>query len=147
VTWQLKSVTAGGRDAFNAPLDIKDADVSDIVITYTDRIGRMEGQVRNAAGALAANASVVLFPADYRAWIANGMNPRRVRTARSGSTGTYVLVNLVAGDYLIGVAAEGETIDPLNPTFIEAIAATATRVTLGEAEKRSMDLQIGRGGR
>ncbi len=147
VTWQLKSVTAGGRDAFSAPLEIRDADVSDIVITYTDRIGQMEGKVRNAAGALAANASVVLFPADYRAWIANGMNPRRLRTARSGSTGTYVLINLVAGDYLIGVAAEGETIDPQNPTFIEAIAATATRVTLGEAEKRSMDLQIGRGGR
>ena len=89
MTWQLKSVTAGGRDAFSAPLEIKDADVSDIVITYTDRIGQVEGKVRNAAGALAANASVVLFPADYRAWIANGMNQRRVRTARSGSTRTY----------------------------------------------------------
>jgi hypothetical protein len=140
--WIIKSVTAGGRDIFNAPLELKDADVGDIVITYTDKPAQVTGTVADAAGTKSTSATAYLFPSDYRAWIANGMNQRRARSVRTSSTGSYTAASLLAGDYLIAAIEDGDPSQLQDPAFIDAIARLAQRITIGEGDKRTLDLQL-----
>ena len=82
--------------------------------------------------------------ADYRAWIANGMNPRRVRTARASRTGTYALPNIPAGEYLAAAIDRADDGDLQDPAFIERLSRVGTRVVVGATE-RTMDLVKARG--
>jgi len=140
--WIIKSVTAAGRDIFNAPLELKDAEVGDIVITFTDKAAQLTGNVADAVSTKSAGATVMLFPADYRTWIGNGMNQRRSRATRTRRTGTYTVPGLLAGDYLIAAIEEGDPNQTQDPVFIEAIARLASRITILEGDKRTLDLQL-----
>jgi hypothetical protein len=74
---------------------------------------------------------ILMFPAEYKNWIDNGMNPRRTRTARASRAGAYAIPNVPAGDYLIAAidrASEGEM---QNPAYIELLARVGTRITVG----------------
>lgn len=139
VGWQLKSATIGGRDVLDAPLEIKDADVAGLVVTYTDKTAQLSGTVRAAGETDLSETSVLLFPASYRAWIDNGMNPRRVRTARASRSGAYTITNVPAGEYFaiaIDRASEGDMQDP---AYIEALSRAGTRVTVA-VDPATLDL-------
>jgi hypothetical protein len=138
--WLLKSVTAGGRDVIDEGIDLKDSDVGDVVITYTDKIGSLTGNVRTPAGALSATATAIAFPADYQTWIANGMNAQRSRTAVATKKGVFTMTGLPAGEYLLVAFDDTDLGDPRDPAFVEAVARVATRVTLGDADTKAQDL-------
>ena len=62
--WTVESITVGGRDATDAAFAIGDTDVTDVVITYTDRPASLAGTVTLPKTAGDAGASVFLFPAN-----------------------------------------------------------------------------------
>jgi hypothetical protein len=72
----------------------------------------------------------VLFPADYRTWIDNGMNPRRSRTVRPTRPGAFTIPNVPAGDYLIIAVDRSAPADLQDPANVEALARGATRVSV-----------------
>jgi hypothetical protein len=99
--WQVKSATLDGRDVLEMPLEIRSGNVADVVITLTDRLGQLSGTVAASSQDRPGDAAVILFPADYRAWIGNGMNPRLARTARATASGAYTIPRLTAGEYFV----------------------------------------------
>ena len=63
--WMVKSIQSGGRDVSDAPIDVRQgADVSDVVITFTDRTSEVSGTIFDANGKPAPGYFVFLFPAE-----------------------------------------------------------------------------------
>ena len=126
--WQLKSATIGGRDVLDAPLDLRDADVAGVVVTLVDKVAQITGTVRSASEPDLSETAIVLFPADYRTWIENGMNPRRARTVRATKPGTFTIPNVPAGEYLIIALDRSAPADLQDPAQVETLSRGATRV-------------------
>jgi len=128
--WQVKSAMIGGRDILDAPLEIRDADASSVVVTYTDKLGQITGTVRAPGETDLSETAIVMLPADYRTWINNGMNPRRSRTVRATRPGAFTIAAVPAGDYLLVALDRSAPADLQDPANVEALARIGTRVTV-----------------
>jgi hypothetical protein len=140
--WTPRSATVAGRDVFRQTLDLRDADVTDLVITYTDKQTQMTGVVRGDSGAAPMGTPVLLFPQDYRTWIANGMSGRLTRDVRTTTAaGAYSMRGLLPGDYLVAAFDAGAS-DNQDQAFFEALARVATHISIVEGESKSQDLKV-----
>jgi hypothetical protein len=137
--WQVKSATVGGRDVLDAPVDLRDTDVTGVLITMTDEQFTLSGTVTVTGAQKVDDAVVYVFPADHRAWIENGMNPRRSRSTRAAANGTYTFTLLPAGDYLAVAVDRADEGNLQDPAFIEALSRLGTRVSVASA-KQAQDL-------
>jgi len=140
--WQIVSATVGGRDVYDTPIDLN-GELSDVVITFSDEQLNLTGTVTAIAGQKPADAIVYLFPADFKSWIANGMNPRRSKTVRASSAGTYSFGPLTRGDYLAAAVDRSDEGDMQDPAFIEGLSRIAVRVSV-TSEKQTLDLTAAR---
>jgi hypothetical protein len=140
--WTLKSIMAGGRDMASEAVHLNDADITDVIVTFTDRVSTLSGSVRTQTGTPATDGFVILFPADYRPWMQSGMAQRRTGVATIGATGAYTIPRLLPGAYLAIAAADAVAADRDDPTFIEAAARLATPVTIAEGQPQSLDLTV-----
>jgi hypothetical protein len=140
--WQVARATLDGRDAYDAPVDIK-GDLSNVVITLTDRLAQLSGVVTAASPYRAADAVVIAFPADHKAWIDAGMNPRLARSVRPTSTGSYTIPNLTPGDYAVVAIDQADEGDLQDPAVIDGLSRVATRVAIA-AEPHTQALTVTR---
>jgi hypothetical protein len=140
--WALRSISAAGRDVLNDPLELRDADITDVVITYTDKIGQITATVHGSSGAQAPPSTLILFPADYRGWIARGMNPRLLRNLAVPGNGSLMLGNVSAGDYLVAALDDADVPDNQDAAFFDTLARVATRVSLQEGDRPSVELSV-----
>jgi len=141
--WQVRRATVDGRDVFDVPLEVGHGDLTNVLITLTDRLAQLSGTVSTSAASRPSEATVVLFPADYRAWIERGMNPRLARTARPTAAGAYTIPNLTEGDYLVVAIDLSDEGDLQDPVFIELLSRAATRVSI-TTEPRVQALMVAR---
>jgi hypothetical protein len=123
----------------DAPLEIKEADVGGILVTCTDKVGQLTGTVKSAGETDLSEVSVLLFPFGYRAWIENGMSPRRTRTVRASRAGAYNIGNVPAGEYFAVALDRASEGDMQDPAYIEALSRIATHVTVG-VDAATLDL-------
>jgi hypothetical protein len=138
--WALKSATLNGRDISNVPVSL-DADVSSLVVSFTDRPSTLSGQVTTTAGAPDPTATVLVVPADSDAWTDTGDFPRRMRAIRVDRNGQYRTDGLPAGDYLVVAVADEASQNWQDPKVLRALARLATPLTLGDGETRSASLK------
>jgi hypothetical protein len=138
--WTLKSVTAEGRDISEAPLELSTSDIGNVVITYTDRPTTLSGIVRAKDGNPDTEALIVLFPSDPAGWTDFGVNPRRLRSTRPTSNGTYTFSGLPAGEYYVAAILEGAVSSWQDPQVLADLARTATAVRLAEGDTRTQDV-------
>jgi len=141
--WSVRSIMIGGVDASDTPVDLEDRDVGGALVTFTDRVSSLSGTVKAQQGAAAGAddaAAVVVFPADNRAWMNYGLNPRRVRMTRTSKSGAYSFNSLPEGDYFVIAIAEEVASEWQDPRFLEAMSREANRVSISEGEKRVQDL-------
>ena len=141
--WTLASVRVGGVDASDQAITLGTTDVTDVVITFTDKPMTLSGSVRAADSSADVEATVIAFPADHRTWITNGMSPRRLATAPTSATGAYQLRIGLPGEYLL-VAIPPEIPPEVDPEFIARFASTATRVTIAAGETKTHALTVSR---
>jgi protocatechuate 3,4-dioxygenase beta subunit len=130
--WQVKSATIGGRDVLDAALEIREADLAGVVVTFTDKVAQITGTVRSPGESDLSETAVLVFPVNFRNWAANGMNPRRGLSARATRDGSFTIPNVPAGDYFIAAvdrATQGELQDP---AYLDALSRVATRISVGE---------------
>ena len=144
--WTLESTTLGGRNLDESPLELGTSDVGGVVVTFTDHPSEIRGTVHAASTATTAtadlDATVVIFPSNYRDWIDHGMSTRRQRTATVGKSGNFTLSGLPPGDYL-AAAVNPEAIDnPRDPKTFDALARIASHFALTAGEKKSIDLTV-----
>lgn len=142
-TWQLKSAVAGDRDLLDAPLEFAAPlqDVTDAVVTLTDRRTELTGRLQTAAGQPATEYFVIVFSANRAHWFPGA---RRTRAVRPSSDGTFSVTNLPAGAYLLAALTDVATDEWNRTSFLEAIAPLSVSVTVPDGGTVRQDLQIAR---
>jgi len=140
--WSVESVLIGGRNAAGRSFSL-DSDVSDVVVTLTQRPSYISGIVRDSSGQPAAS-SVVIFPEESRDWgdFANWLPARSVRIPTKGD-GTFS-VPVFPGRYLL--VAMPQDLDPTDDwqtrSFLEGIAKAAISLEVREGELASRELRL-----
>jgi protocatechuate 3,4-dioxygenase beta subunit len=138
--WHFESAIHAGNDLTRTPLVLEGRPVTGVEIVFSDQRPAISGVVSDASGRPAADAAVVALPADYRAWIDNGLSPLAASTAIATQRGEYEMP-LRPGAYLLAVVDGARLADWPDPAAINAIAATATRMTILRGEQRRLDLR------
>lgn len=139
--WYLQSAMLAGRDVSLEPLILEDADITDVVVTYSDRRTELSGMVTTPVGTN-PDGIVIAFPSDLRGWTRNGMNARQTSAARVRSDGRYTITGLPAGEYLIAGVPSDVEVQAGNLEFYESLTSHAVRVTLAHGESRQIDVRI-----
>jgi hypothetical protein len=140
--WRTRSVTANGVDVTDSGFDgALGLDYDDVVVTVTKTGAALSGIVLDHRGQPAAGA-VMLFPLDPRQWVDYGLTPDRLRTTRAGADGAYKLTLLRDGEYHVVAVPMGQANAWLDPQFLAAAAAQATRVSLAPDATKTQDLRL-----
>jgi hypothetical protein len=137
----ILSITAAEHDVTETGVDVSaGGDVTDIVVTLTDKLTQLGGGVHDSHGPVAAG--VIAFPVDPALRTNYGWNPRRFKTARSSTAGTFTMSGLPEGDYFV-IAVDRSQIDAwTDAKFLAAAEPLATRVSLKWGEQKSVDLTV-----
>jgi len=92
--WVLKSALVNGRDAAWEPFELEGRDLPNVVVTLTDKRSTIAGTTHTTTGGAPSSASVVIFPAAWREWIAAGMNTQLARVVRTPAAGTFSIAGM-----------------------------------------------------
>ena len=139
--WMLKSAIVNGRDASDLPVDISN-DVTDVVVTLTDKLTELSGVLQTPAGMPAPNYYVIVFPKDPAYWLNGSRRIVSLRPATDGRFTTTATNPLPPGDYLIAAVTDVRSGEWYDPEFLKTLTATAIPVTIGDGEKKRQDIQI-----
>jgi hypothetical protein len=137
--WYVKSATARGQDLVELPFQLSD-DITDVVVTISDRGARVSGTVLDRDSKADPVAGVMVFPVDSRQWVDFSAYPRRIRETRTGRDGTFTLADFPAGDYYIAAVPQAG-MDWSVPGLLARLSRFATRISLAEGERRTVDLR------
>ena len=142
--WTVESITIGGRDATDAAFAIGDTDVTDVVITYTDRPASLAGTVTLPQTAGDAGASVFLFPANRIRWVDARLGSRTFRVTRTSPAGAFNWTSVPPGDYLLVALRDEDAGDWPDVQFLTRLAAVATpiKVSANQAVKAALSLSV-----
>ena len=140
--WFVESVTAEGKDITDRVFDLR-ADLSSIVVVFTDRAAKVTGTVTDARGAANTTAVVLAFPVDREQWTGYGTDPRTLTTALASRTGVYTFEHLPPGDYYLIAVDPADADGWQDPARLETFADQATRVTVeGGETPKTADLRL-----
>lgn len=140
--WSLLSVTSKGIDVTQRPLEIGATDISDIVITFTDKATELSGVVTSRDASIPKTAAVILFPADEPIEREQGTNPRRLLSARASSNGKFSFKGLPPGDYRLIAVDDLSLQQDLAAETLQPLVARSTSVRIGPGEKRQQNLTL-----
>ena len=141
--WTVRSATAGGWNLLDAPFELRGADVNGVVVTLTDRAWpTIRGRVLTSAGIEAADAMVLVFPADRTLWLDATGSARRLRAVRPQGDGTYEVASLPVGEYFVLATAAVVTAEWRDPARLQILSRTATRVRIDDGQNPSLDLKV-----
>jgi hypothetical protein len=143
--WTLLSATREGRDLDDAPLELGTTDLDGVVVTLTNQPTHARVTVRppDTVGTADLDATIVMFPANYAAWIEHGMARRRLRVTSPLSRNAAVAIDgLPPGDYIVA-AAQGDVWSlPHTTALFDALARAGTRVTLTLGQTSAIDVTV-----
>jgi hypothetical protein len=133
----VRSISAGGLDALDEPVDLTDGDVDDIEITLTDRGTEIVGSVRDSRLLQIPGAAVIVMSAHDRQW-----TPNRTRYLRASTAGSFVITGLPPGEYLIVAVDDALAEGWQDSRVLAQLRTLATRIGLREAESRTLALRL-----
>lgn len=140
--WAMKSAQAGMQDLTDDGIEIGESELANIRVTMTDQVSEVSGVLQDATGRPAPDYYVILFPTDPKFWF---QNSRRIKTARPGNDGKYILRDLPPGDYRIAAVTDVETNEWFEPSFLQQLVAASATLTVTDGEKKSFPLKLGGG--
>jgi hypothetical protein len=139
--WSLRSAIVNGRDVLDVPLELGQSDVSNAVLTFSDRSTELAGTLRGASGGALTDFVVLVFPEDRTLWRPGA---RRIKFARPATDGEFIIRDLPAGDYLLSALPDLDPDDAFSPAFLAQLVPASVRITIGEGEKKRQDLGLAR---
>jgi protocatechuate 3,4-dioxygenase beta subunit len=137
--WWLRSALVDGRDLLDETIDLGPADLSNVVVTLSDRHTELSGVLSRADGRPAPDFVVVAFPENRALW----SSPRRLMHVRPSTDGRFVFADLPPGTYLVAALTDLDEEAWRTDEFLSAVAPSGIKVTIGEGEKKRQDLRIG----
>jgi hypothetical protein len=141
--WTVKSIVSDGHDYTRTPFDASGGrSFTNVVVTFTDKLITLAGNVRNAQHPSDTSGAVIVFPAERNEWTHYGFSPTRIKAAMTSNTGSYRVSGLPAGDYFVIAVDESRFNAWQDPAFLESAAKLATRVSLAWADSKTVDLAI-----
>ncbi len=136
----VKSSVVNGVDSFDFPFVFDgDTDITNAVITISDRLSTVSGALSDTAGKPLPNYSIVLAAADTRFWTPAS---RRIRVTESDANGHYAFAGMPAGDYWIAAVPDMDPGSQFDPEFLKAAAASSVRVTLGDGATDEQNIRL-----
>ena len=140
--WYVQSITLDGKDITDRAFDLQ-ADVSSLVVTYTNRTSKLSGTVTDSQGTPARDAMVLAFSVDRQRWTGYGTSPRHMKSVAAKPTGVYTFEHLPAGDYYVVAVDESEADGWQEVARLEQLANAATRVSISASEPlKTVDLRV-----
>jgi len=142
--WTIGTVRYQGRDISDTGTDIApNQPLTGVEILLTNRATEVSGTVTDGDGRPVVDYTVVVFSEDSTRWVAG----RSVATAHPDQHGRFVVRHLRPGKYFavaLDYLAQGDKYDP---EILGALRASATRLTLGDGEKKTIDIRLPKGDR
>ena len=140
--WVIKTLTAAGHPALDAPIDMTEGDRDDISVVLSRSGATLSGNVIDVRGAHVQNAAVFVFPTEESLRVNFGFTPPRIRVVPYIRNREFSCRDLPAGDYYV-VAVGGDLSDMgYNPIFLKRVESHATRLSLTLGQKRSVTLPL-----
>jgi hypothetical protein len=138
--WVVKSVTLGGDDVTDQPVDLSGREsVPDLVITMTDKLTDISGVVLDGRGQPSTDYVVVIQPAEQKeAAIAS----RWIRIARPNNDGRFQIRGARPGRYLAAAVESLEQGRQFAPEFQQRLRQGAREFSVREGEAVTVDLKI-----
>lgn len=141
--WAVKSITHGGRNIYDAPVEIGAEPIADVVITYEKGVtARLDGNVTLDSGAPAAGRAVVVFPADAALRVPGAQPPHRFFAAATSTTGSFAVQWAAPGHYLVAAIAPEDVPDWRAPAQLERLSRAAQAITLTSGETSTVTLKV-----
>jgi len=138
--WILRSAMVGDQDIADFPLEVRaGAEIGKVTVTFTDRPTELSGRLQDASGRAASDYFIIVFSADERTW---GERSRRIAQTRPASDGRYVVHGLPPGEYLVAALTDVEGDEWHDTGFLRQLKATTLKTTLGEGERKILDIRI-----
>jgi carboxypeptidase family protein len=135
--WILESAIYQGRDIASQAFDVSDADLSGVVLTFTDRPATISGRVQMPTESRRSDdALVVVYPVEPELWPSAGGSPRRTWAVRPERDGGYSIANVLPGEYYI-VAIDRDAIDWSDERLLLSLARSAERITVAEGDHKA----------
>lgn len=138
----VRSIVIDGEDHLTKPIEATAGHDFDAVITFTGKVPRLSGVVRNSQGLAPDRATVIAFSTDRTTWPDLGLSPLVAKLAATLADGTFTLSTLPAGEYYVVAIDGSHTAGWTDPGFLAKAAAVATRVSLEWGGAKSVDLRL-----
>jgi hypothetical protein len=136
--WAVKAILYQGRNILGRRIDFKAGDLlSGVQIVLTDRPSELSGAVVDPEGKRLSDYSVLAIPSDPADFSA-----ARVRWARPNQNGRFAIEGLVAGEYVVVAVDDVDETQWLNADYLGRFRPRATRVTIGDSEKKTVELEV-----
>jgi hypothetical protein len=131
--WSLESITLRGRDLLHASIQLGAEDITDLVMTYTDRPAQLSGVVRSSNGTPAPDATIYLFPSDRHSWTNSVWWSGTTREIRPARNGAYQATVPPGEYYLVAVVNDARE----DWTLVEGLESLATNAATVKIERHA----------
>jgi hypothetical protein len=139
--WWPRSAELASRDLLDELVIVRGDSLTGVTLTMSDKRPSVSGTLSTPAGRPASGYFLVAFPADRAAW---RWPSRRIMSTRPATSGAFEFTDLPPGEYRVAVLTDLDAADLGDPAFLDTLAAAAVTVILGEGERKTQDLRIGR---
>lgn len=136
--WEMKRVQRAGVDVTDTPLDFS-TNIDDLEVELTRRVTTVSGRVMDDHGAIALDATVIVFADEPEKW---GPQSRFIALARPDQQGRFTIRGLPPANYVavaIGYLEPGEERDP---DLLSEWRRRGTLFTLSDGETHTLDLNL-----
>jgi hypothetical protein len=139
--WHVVSVTSGGHDFTDTPLQIDvGVDATDLSVTFTNRVTELTGSLFDAAGRVTSDYYVIVFPVNAQVWKTGS---RWLRApVRPASDGSFRIVGLPAGDYYMAGVTDYDSRAWWTTPFLQALVHSAIHITLVDGQKLTQSVRV-----
>ena len=139
----LKSITLGGQDVTDLPLDVGGKDLTELLVTFVDTpMGSLTVTTQMPPPAQAIDDIIaIVFPADRKYWTEPAGARRRFRSGPMPPKGVLNLAELPAGDYFVTVANAIDVLDWQDAARMDMLSRRAQRVTVSDGGKQTVEVR------
>ena len=139
--WVVASAVLDGREALDFPLEVRpDEHLTGLAVTMSDVSQQVSGLFQDALGRPSSAFTVVLFPSDQSLRTVS----RRIRTARPGQDGRYIVSSVPPGDYRLAAVYDITTAEANDLKFLETLVAASIPISIKSGERKIQNVKVSR---